>query len=70
MNKYTKLDYCPICVKSFDSPYRRRNKTGQITEGCIHPCHDEYLIKTSSSWEWVVSCRKHNKEIQKSKKSI
>lgn len=59
------MNTCPICTKPVNDPYRRHNSQGQIIEGCIHKCHDKYLIPSTNSWDWVLSCRKHNRQLKR-----
>ena len=62
------MNTCPICVKPLNDPYRHYNKQGQITEGCIHKCHDKYLIPTTSDYNWVIDCRKNNRQLKRKNK--
>ena len=62
------MNTCPICTKPLNDPYRHYNSQGQITEGCIHKCHDKYLAPTTSNYNWVIDCRKHNKQLKKKSK--
>ena len=59
------MNKCPTCVKPLNNPYRRYNRQGQIIEGCIDKCHDKHLIPTTNSYNWVIECRKHNKQLKK-----
>lgn len=52
---------CPTCGHSVYNPYRRTDNQGKITEGCIDKCHDQFLVKPSTSWAWVIDNRKKNK---------
>jgi len=52
---------CSTCGKDAYSPYRHISIDGKIIEGCIDKCHDEHLIPTTNSWQWVIDCRKKNK---------
>lgn len=51
---------CSTCGKQAQNPYRYSFE-GKIIEGCIDKCHDEHLIPTTNSWNWVIDCRKKNK---------
>lgn len=58
------LEKCPTCGHSLDDPYRRR-VNGTITEGCIDKCHDKHLIPTTANYNWVMACRKKNKQYKR-----
>lgn len=59
------MNTCPTCTKPLNNPYRRYNSEGQIVEGCIDKCHDRHLIPTTNSYNWVINCRKHNKQLKR-----
>lgn len=66
---------CTVCCKSFDNPYRRHDKNGNIIEGCVDDCHTKYLIPTTNSWNWHNSkqakkTRMEHKKFLKSKGEI
>ena len=63
------MNTCPICTKELNNPYRRYNNQGQIVEGCIHKCHDKHLIPASNSYNWVIDCRKHNRQLKRVNKT-
>ena len=53
---------CSTCTGDVNSPYRHYDKQGNIIEGCIDPCHDQYLPKMTNTYNWVMQCRKNNRK--------
>lgn len=43
---------CKTCCRPFYSPFRRYDKRGKVTEGCIDACHGTHLIRPSESARW------------------
>ncbi len=43
-------DRCNTCVRPVASPYRRKDASGKIVEGCIDPCHEGHIFGDSLRW--------------------
>jgi hypothetical protein len=64
------MNKCPTCTKPLNNPYRRHNSEGKIIEGCIDKCHDKHLIPATNSYNWVIGCRKRNRQSRRNNKTV